>query len=81
MLGLEVLSEKMSYWKQREELFMAKNAVINFRVEKKLKNEMEMTCRSMGMNMTTAFNLFCRKVVSEKRIPFEMGMEKAKGKA
>jgi addiction module RelB/DinJ family antitoxin len=51
---------------------MAKKAVINFRVEENLKAEMERTCRGMGINMTTALDLFCRKVVAERRIPFEI---------
>lgn len=51
---------------------MAKKAVINFRVEENLKVEMERTCRGMGINMTTALDLFCRKLVAERRIPFEI---------
>lgn len=55
---------------------MAKNAVINFRVEKELKSNMEDTCKGMGINMTTAFELFCRKVIKEGKIPFDIGVEK-----
>ena len=51
---------------------MAKKAVINFRVEENLKIKMEQVCRGMGLSMTTAFDLYCRKVVAEKRIPFEL---------
>ena len=51
---------------------MPKNAVINFRVEKKIKTDMERTCYGMGINMSTAFELFCRKVIEEKKIPFEI---------
>ena len=29
----------------------------------------------MGMSMTTAFNIFAKKVVREYRIPFEIGAE------
>lgn len=47
---------------------MAKNAVINFRIDKKVKSDMETVCR----NMTTAFDFYCRKVIEEKRIPFDV---------
>jgi len=51
---------------------MAKNAVINFRVDKDVKSGMEEVCRKMGINMTTAFDFYCRKVIREKRIPFDV---------
>ena len=38
---------------------MAKNAV------KKVKSDMETVCRKMGINMTTAFDFYCRKVINE----------------
>lgn len=56
----------------RKEKDMAKKAVINFRVEENLKLKMEQVCRGMGLSMTTAFDLYCRKVVAEKCIPFEI---------
>lgn len=57
---------------------MAKNAVINFRVEKTLKSDMEETCKGMGINMTTAFELFCRKVIEEGKIPFDIAKDKSR---
>jgi DNA-damage-inducible protein J len=39
-----------------------------------LKKEMEETCRELGMNMTTAFTVFAKKVAREKRIPFEVSI-------
>ena len=47
-------------------------AMINFRIDEKIKKEMEKICREMGMSMTTAFTIFATKVTKEKRIPFEM---------
>jgi addiction module antitoxin, relB/dinJ family len=47
-------------------------AMINFRIDEKIKKEMEKTCREMGMSMTTAFTIFATKVTKEKRIPFEI---------
>ena len=47
-------------------------AMINFRIDEKIKKEMEKICREMGMSMTTAFTIFATKVTKEKRIPFEI---------
>ena len=47
-------------------------AMINFRIDEKIKKEMEKVCREMGMSMTTAFTIFATKVTKEKRIPFEI---------
>lgn len=47
-------------------------AMINFRIDEKIKKEMEKICREMGMSMTTAFTIFATKVMKERRIPFEI---------
>ena len=47
-------------------------AIINFRIDEKIKKEMEKICREMGMSMTTAFTIFATKVTKERRIPFEI---------
>ena len=47
-------------------------AMINFRIDEKIKKEMEKICREMGMSITTAFTIFATKVTKEKRIPFEI---------
>ncbi len=49
------------------------NVNINIRMEEKLKQQFEAFCTDVGMNMTTAFNIFARKTVREYRIPFEIG--------
>ena len=46
--------------------------MINFRIDEKIKKEMEKICREMGMSITTAFTIFATKVTKEKRIPFEI---------
>ena len=46
---------------------------INIRMDKNLKVDFEKFCQDMGMSMTTAFTVFAKKVVSEERIPFEIG--------
>ena len=45
---------------------------INIRMDSELKQQFEAFCSDVGMTMTTAFNLFAKKVVRENRIPFEI---------
>ena len=47
-------------------------ATVNFRMDERLKQGMEQTCKEMGMSMTTAFTIFATKVNKERRIPFEV---------
>lgn len=47
-------------------------AMINFRMDEDLKNEMEQTCKKMGLTMTSAFTIFATKVIQEQRIPFDI---------
>ena len=48
------------------------NTSINIRMDADLKRQFEAFCSDVGMTMTTAFNVFARKVVREYRIPFEI---------
>lgn len=52
---------------------------INFRMDAQLKKDMEQTCQELGMNMTTAFIIFAKKMTREKRIPFEVSADFSKG--
>ena len=36
--------------------------LINFRMDTDLKRSMEEVCRDLGMNMTTAFTIFAKKM-------------------
>lgn len=49
--------------------------LINFRMDEDLKKSMEATCQELGINMTTAFTIFAKKVSREKRIPFEVSID------
>ena len=40
-----------------------------------LKNKFEAFCKDVGMNMSTAFNVFAKKAVAEQRIPFSIGKD------
>ncbi len=44
--------------------------VINFRMDKELKTNVEEICEEMGMSLSTAFTIFAKKIVRERRIPF-----------
>ena len=45
------------------------------RMDADLKKEFDSLCREFGMTGTTAFNVFARAVVRERRIPFEIGAD------
>ena len=52
---------------------MSTNLVsVSFRIDSKLKQDAEALFDSMGLNMTTAFNIFLRQSVTEKGIPFKI---------
>ncbi len=48
---------------------------LNIRIDEELKNELEATCKDLGMNVTTAITIFAKKVSREKRIPFEVSVD------
>jgi len=48
--------------------------MISLRLDKNVKKEAESLFSEIGMNMTTAVNVFLRRCVIEKRIPFEVGL-------
>ena len=50
-------------------------AMVNFRMDQDLKNNMDAVCREMGMTATSAFTIFATKVVRERRIPFEINAD------
>lgn len=49
--------------------------LVNIRMDEELKKSMEQTCQELGMNMTTAFTIFAKKMSREKRIPFEVSID------
>ena len=51
-------------------------ATFSIRMDTKLKKEFDATVEELGMNATTAFNIFARTVVREKKIPFAISLEK-----
>jgi DNA-damage-inducible protein J len=48
---------------------------INIRIDSGLKKQAEALFKEMGMNMSTAFNIFARQAVRQRKIPFEVSVE------
>jgi len=49
--------------------------LVNIRMDEDLKKSMEQTCQLLGMNMTTAFTIYAKKMSREKRIPFDVSID------
>lgn len=40
-----------------------------------LKQQFDRLCTELGLNMSTAFNIFARTMVRQQRIPFEVSLD------
>ena len=49
-----------------------KNVNVTFRVDEELKKQAEALFAELGMNLSTAFNIFLRQSVREQQIPFSV---------
>ena len=49
-----------------------KNINVTLRVDEELKKQAEALLSELGLNLTTAFNIFLRQTVREQRIPFQV---------
>lgn len=54
---------------------MADTTNISIRMDVELKKQAEQLFNELGMNMTTAFNIFLRQAVRQQRIPFDVALE------
>lgn len=45
---------------------------VSIRMDENLKKQFDAFCSEIGMSMTTAFCVFAKTVVRERRIPFEI---------
>jgi len=54
------------------------NANINIRVDNEVKNKAQDVFANLGMDMTTAVNIFLRQVIRKNGIPFELVNAKAR---
>lgn len=49
---------------------------INIRMDEDLKKQFTKLCDDLGMNFTTAINIFAKKAISEWGIPFEVSAKR-----
>ncbi len=56
---------------------MAK-VMINFKMDEELKNKFDQICEALGLTTTSAYTIFATQVVRQRKIPFEITMEKTK---
>lgn len=54
---------------------MGDTATINIKTDRDLKRQAEELFNALGLNMTTALNVFLRQAVREKRIPFSISLD------
>lgn len=43
-------------------------------MDETLKQQFERLCNELGLNMSTAFNVFAKTMVCQQRIPFEIAL-------
>lgn len=53
-------------------IYMAETTNINIRIDKDIKEQADVLFSELGMNMTTAFNIFIRQSLRQGGIPFEI---------
>lgn len=49
---------------------------LSVRVDEKSKKAFDKFCTDIGMNTSVAINIFIKTVIREKKIPFEISLEK-----
>ncbi len=52
-----------------------RHTTVSVRMENDLKRDFDMVCTELGMNMTTAITMLAKKMIREKRIPFEVSVD------
>ena len=51
---------------------MSATTNLNIRIDKEIKDTAELILNELGLNMTTAINMFLRQTIRSKGIPFEL---------
>jgi DNA-damage-inducible protein J len=54
-------------------VLMANTVNVTIRLDRDVKEGLEMLLEELGMNLSTAFNVFARQTYREGRIPFMIG--------
>ena len=48
---------------------------VNIRMDETLKQQFDRLCNELGLNMSTAFNIFAKTMVRQQKIPFEISLD------
>lgn len=48
---------------------------ISILMDEGLKEGMEQVCKELGISTDTAFNAFAKKLIQEKRVPFDISVD------
>lgn len=48
---------------------------VNIRMDETLKKQFDHLCSELGLNMSTAFNVFAKTMVRQQKIPFEISLD------
>lgn len=48
---------------------------ITIRMDEKLKQQFDILCNELGMNMSTAFNIFAKAMIRQQGIPFNVSLD------
>lgn len=51
-------------------------ATINVRINEEDKKKFDNLCEELGMNMSTAFNIFIKAMLREQGLPFDVAVKK-----
>ena len=63
---------------QKEEVILMANSNLSISVNSELKEQAQAVLDDLGLDMTTAFNLFLRQIIYKEAIPFEIARPKNK---
>lgn len=69
-------SNLLTYNKNIKEVHSMAQSTFSVRMDENLKKQFDSLCADFGMNASTAFNVFARAVVRERKIPFEIVSQK-----
>lgn len=48
---------------------------VNIRMDETLKRQFDHLCNELGLNMSTAINIFAKTMVRQRKIPFEVSLD------
>lgn len=48
---------------------------VNIRMDETLKQQFDYLCNELGLNMSTAINIFAKTMVRQQKIPFEISLD------